>query len=55
MICKETGEDCRTPSMCAPFEGCTSRPEKSIRLLEERVAKLERIIEHICPDKSADV
>lgn len=44
MICKETGENCPAPSMCAPYGGCTPRPEKSVKALEERVAELERIV-----------
>jgi hypothetical protein len=51
---------------CAPFMGCRTEAEALRRerlagehkrrlSLEERVARLERLMGHICPDKSDDV
>lgn len=55
MICKKTGLHCSAPSMCMPFGGCPNPSDDAIRALEQRVAKLEKIVEHLCPDKSDDV
>jgi hypothetical protein len=50
-----TNEECKTPSMCAPFGGCRSPEGAKQSELERRVERLERIVEHLCPDKSDDI
>lgn len=55
MLCPKTFHDCRTPSMCAPYGGCNHAPSDKIVDLEKRVAQLERLMRHICPDKSDDI
>lgn len=54
MQCRMTNLQCTTPAMCAPFGGCQP-PSPKIQELEQRVERLERIVESICPDKSDDI
>jgi hypothetical protein len=40
------------------IEGCycdRSSPNDEVEQLKKRVQKLEKIVAHICPDKSADI
>lgn len=55
MYCHMNNEQCKTPSMCSPFGGC--RPQEALKReeLERRIERLERIVEHLCPDKSDDI
>jgi hypothetical protein len=55
MLCRHSGEECKTPGMCAPYGGCPSSDRAEINDLRARVLKLERIVEHLCPDKSNDI
>lgn len=55
MLCPKTMRECGTPSMCAPYNGCEASPRDKVARLEERVARLEKVIAHICPDKSHDI
>lgn len=55
MHCRMTGEECKTPSMCAPFGGCRSPEGGEIADLRKRVERLERLMERVCPDKSDDI
>lgn len=53
MICRRTMQQCLTPSMCAPFRGCLP-PDTQVKPdLELRIARLERIVERLCPDRAA--
>lgn len=55
MICRKTMSDCRTPDMCAPYGGCQSQESDLIEGLEKRIERLEKIVNHLCPDKSDDI
>lgn len=41
MICRKTMRSCQTPSMCAPFGGCSISSD-CFEELKGRVAKLEK-------------
>lgn len=52
MLCKMTYEKCPTPDMCAPNGGCRSADDVKQYEIMRRIQRLERIVAHLCPDKS---
>lgn len=44
MICKQTGAECQTPSMCSPHGGCPDPREAVIRELRAAVVAMGRVL-----------
>ena len=49
MHCRMTSDECKTPSMCAPFGGCQSPEGTELVNLRQRVERLERAILELNP------
>lgn len=54
MRCSMTDEECKTPSMCAPYGGCVAPDSLRVAELEKRVQRLESLMSMVAKDKSND-
>ena len=49
MHCRMTGDECKTPSMCAPFGGCPTPESTEIVNLRQRIERLEAVVAELNP------